>query len=57
VSSSYDRKENASLWRLAMVTVARTVLGFTLPYLVAYYSVVGIWQGIRMLMQWMDAAR
>ena len=55
MSSSYDDKDNVSLWRLAMSTIARTVLAFTLPYLVAYYSVVGAWQGIRLLMQWSGA--
>jgi hypothetical protein len=56
VSSAYNDKET-SLWRLAMTTVARTVLLFTLPYLLAYYSVIGAWQGIRMLMLWLDGAR
>jgi hypothetical protein len=56
VSSAYNEKET-SLWRLAMATVARTVLLFTLPYLLAYYSVIGAWQGVRMLMLWLNGAR
>ena len=42
-----------SLWRLAVKTVARTILAFTLPYLVAYYTVIGAWQGSRTLLLWM----
>ena len=56
MSSAYNDKET-SLWRLAMATVARTVLLFTLPYLLAYYSVIGAWHGVRMLMLWLDGAR
>jgi hypothetical protein len=41
-----------SLWRLALKTVARTILAFTLPYLVAYYTVIGAWQGSRTLLLW-----
>jgi hypothetical protein len=41
-----------SLWRLALKTVARTMLAFTLPYLVAYYTVIGAWQGSRTLLLW-----
>jgi hypothetical protein len=55
--SAYDNHENICLWRLAMTTIGRTVLLFTLPYLVAYYSVIGAWQGIHMLMLWVHATR
>jgi len=41
-----------SLWRLALKTVARSMLAFTLPYLVAYYTVIGAWQGSRALLLW-----
>jgi hypothetical protein len=41
---------HASLWRLAAHTVARTLLWFTLPYLLAYYSVMGAWHGVRALL-------
>jgi len=41
---------DVSLWRLAAKTIARTLLWFTLPYLLAYYTVVGAWQGIRSLL-------
>jgi len=42
-----------SLWRLALKTIARTMLAFTLPYLVAYYTVIGAWQGLRTLLLWL----
>jgi len=55
-SVSYEI-EGLSLWRVAAVTVGRTVLAFTLPYFVAYYSVVGAWQGFHALMLWMSGSR
>jgi len=45
------------LWRLALKTVGRTLLVFTVPYLAAYYAVIGAWQGIHMLMLWMAGVR
>lgn len=48
-----DGAVEVSLWRLALKTVARTMLAFTLPYLVAYYTVIGAWQGSRTLLLWM----
>jgi hypothetical protein len=47
-----DAPMEVSLWRLALKTVARTMLAFTIPYLVAYYTVIGAWQGSRTLMLW-----
>jgi hypothetical protein len=47
-----DESVEVSLWRLALKTVARTMLAFTLPYLVAYYTVIGAWQGSRTLLLW-----
>jgi hypothetical protein len=47
-----DESMEVSLWRLALKTVARTMLAFTLPYLVAYYTVIGAWQGSRTLLLW-----
>jgi hypothetical protein len=44
-----SERENPALWRLALSTVARTVLYFTLPYIVSYYCVIGIWRVIQML--------
>jgi hypothetical protein len=55
-STSHDR-ENPDLLRLALTTVARTLLSFTLPYIVAYYCVIGAWQGIHLFLLWMNAAR
>jgi hypothetical protein len=57
VSSAYDDNEITCLWRLAVSTIARTVLAFVLPYFVAYYCVIGAWQGIHMLMLWIDGTR
>jgi hypothetical protein len=54
VSSIYQDPQNICLWRLALSTIVRTLLAFTLPYLVSYYCVIGAWQGIRMLLLWMD---
>jgi hypothetical protein len=48
-----DESIEVSLWRLALKTVARTMLAFTLPYLVAYYTVIGAWQGSRTLLLWL----
>jgi hypothetical protein len=39
------------------MTVARTVLAFTLPYLAAYYSVIGAWQAFHTLTLWLGGAR
>jgi hypothetical protein len=47
-----DESVEVSLWRLALKTIARTMLAFTLPYLVAYYTVIGAWQGSRTLLLW-----
>ena len=47
-----DQSMQVSLWRLALKTIARTMLAFTLPYLVAYYTVIGAWQGSRTLLLW-----
>jgi hypothetical protein len=44
VSSIYQDRQNICLWRLALSTIARTLLAFTLPYLVSYYCVIGAWQ-------------
>jgi hypothetical protein len=52
-----DASMEVSLWRLALKTVARTMLAFTLPYLVAYYSVIGTWQGSRTLLLWIAGIR
>ena len=38
-----------SLWRIAARTVIHTSLWFMIPYLVAYYSVMGAWTGLRAL--------
>jgi hypothetical protein len=57
VNSALKENDNICLWRLAVSTVVRTALSFAIPYVVAYYSVVGSWQGIHVLMQWFDAAR
>jgi len=43
------------LWRLAASTIVRTLLAFTLPYLIAYYCVIGAWQGIRALLALLGA--
>jgi hypothetical protein len=51
-----DDPMEVSLWRLALKTVGRTILAFTLPYLVAYYTVVGAWQGSRTLLLWIAGA-
>ncbi len=51
---SPSENSDVSLWRLAATTIARTLLWFTLPYLLAYYTVTGAWQGIRSLL-WMLA--
>jgi len=40
-----------SLWRLAAQTIARTLLWFTLPYLLAYYTVIGAWEAVHGLLQ------
>ena len=48
-----DDSLQVSLWRLALKTVARTLLAFTLPYLLAYYTVIAAWQGSRTLLLWM----
>ena len=37
------------LWRIAARTVIHTSLWFMIPYLVAYYSVMGAWAGLRVL--------
>ena len=50
VSSHPEQPENVSLWRIAARTATHTALWFTVPYLVAYYSVMGTWQGIRALL-------
>jgi hypothetical protein len=50
--STSDDPMEVSLWRLALKTVGRTILAFTLPYLVAYYTVIGAWQGSRTLLLW-----
>lgn len=42
--------ENVSLWRVALRTIVHTSLWFMIPYLVAYYSVMGAWQGLRALL-------
>jgi hypothetical protein len=55
-SVTYEN-EALGLWRVAAVTVVRTVLAFALPYFVAYYSVVGAWQGFHTVMLWMRGAR
>ena len=55
-SASYEN-EGLGLWRVAAVTVGRTVLAFALPYFVAYYSVVGAWQGLHTLMLWLSGSR
>jgi hypothetical protein len=55
-SASYEN-EGLGLWRVAAVTVGRTVLAFALPYFVAYYSVVGAWQGFHTLMLSMTGSR
>jgi hypothetical protein len=55
VNSALNENDSVCLWRLAMSTIARTVLAFAIPYLVAYYSVIGSWQGIHMLLRWADA--
>jgi hypothetical protein len=47
-----DESVEVSLWRVALKTIARTMLAFTLPYLVAYYTVIGAWQGSRTLLLW-----
>lgn len=39
-----------SLWRVAARTILYTSFWFMIPYLVAYYSVMGAWQAIRALM-------
>jgi hypothetical protein len=44
------QSEHLSLWRLAASTIARTLLWFTVPYLLAYYAVMGAWQGIHALL-------
>jgi hypothetical protein len=54
---SYADKQDISLWRLAVTTVARTVLAFALPYFVAYYSVIGTWRSVRALVLWIEAVR
>jgi len=46
-----EQSGNPNGWRLAASTVGRTLLWFTLPYLLAYYSVMGAWQGLRALLQ------
>ena len=51
-----DESVEVSLWRLALKTIARTMLAFTLPYLVAYYTVIGAWQGSRTLLLWIAGA-
>ncbi len=48
--SGADRTTDTSLWRLAARTVVHTALWFMIPYLVAYYSVMGAWQGLRALL-------
>jgi hypothetical protein len=50
---STNHNQDISLWRLAATTVARTLLAFTLPYFVAYYSVVGAWRSLHVLMLWL----
>ena len=55
-SVSYE-SESSGLWRVAAVTVGRTVLAFALPYFVAYYSVIGAWQGFHTLTLWMAGSR
>jgi len=51
-----DESVEVSLWRVALKTIARTMLAFTLPYLVAYYTVIGAWQGSRTLLLWIAGA-
>ena len=55
--STYDEHVPICLWRVALTTIARTTLAFALPYFVAYYSIIGAWQGIHLLMLWMDGTR
>jgi hypothetical protein len=43
-------EQPASLWRLAATTIARTLLSFTVPYLLAYYCVMSAWEGVRPLL-------
>ncbi len=57
VSSETDENAAVGLWRIAAMTVARTVLAFTLPYLAAYYSVIGAWQAFHTLTLWLGGAR
>ena len=39
-----------NLLSLAAATIARTVLSFTVPYLLAYYGVIGAWEAGRPLL-------
>lgn len=51
-----DANEDVGLWRIAMNTVARTLLAFVVPYFVAYYGTVGAWRGIQLFTLWMRSA-
>jgi hypothetical protein len=57
VSRSCENNQDVGLWRIAMSTVARTLLAFTVPYIVGYYSVMGAWQGFQLLRLWVDGPR
>ncbi len=39
-----------SLWSVAAATIARTLLSFSVPYLLAYYCVIAAWEGVRPLL-------
>jgi hypothetical protein len=55
MSGTYADDKTAFPWRQTMSTIARTTLAFTLPYFVAYYSIIGAWRGVQLLMLWMRA--
>jgi hypothetical protein len=55
--STFHNDDEIPMWRLAAATVTRTVLAFTLPYLVAYYTVIGAWRGIHLVTLWLTARR
>lgn len=49
VSRIHAQRDNIGMWRLALSTVLRTMLYFTLPYLASYYFVIGLWRIIQLL--------
>ncbi len=57
VSSADVENSEVGLWRIAAMAVGRIVLAFTLPYLAAYYSVIGAWQAFHTLALWLDGTR